>query len=111
MRSPSDSMSGSATQIDTSRCVAGWLLDRLVTIQGQRLPSDARIAAAQQADVVDLLTDRRGSTIKANAHGQPRPLLTWQITLVQKPRVDLPHSRTSTHRSPTCTSTSRPFMV
>jgi len=29
-------------------------------------------------------------TIKANAHGQPRPLLTWQITLVQKPRVDLP---------------------
>src|SRR5262249_10278192 len=62
---------------------------RLIEIQRQHLPSDAGIAAAQQADVVDLL-DQHDQAIKANAHGQAGPLLTWQMTLVPKPRVDLP---------------------
>jgi hypothetical protein len=47
------------------------------------------IAAAQQADVVDLL-DQHDQPIEANTHGQSGPPLTWQMAFVEQPRMDFP---------------------
>src|SRR5215475_3452982 len=64
------------------------IADRLIAVEREHLPSNTRICAAQQADVIDLL-DQHDQAIKANAHGQTGPYLTRQIAFVQEPRMDL----------------------
>jgi hypothetical protein len=55
MRSPSSSMSGSATQIDIVAANGRLVADRLIRIEVQHLPGDAGVAAAEEVDVVDAL--------------------------------------------------------